>query len=83
MRLTSSERLRSFIGSGGRMSGRTLARCAGVHPSFINHLTAGRRRSCEPQTAQRIAEALGVPLDVLFDPEMSTVTHDADNRHAA
>lgn len=69
MRLHSAERLRSFVGKpedGCKMSQRRLARYAGVHPSFINHLTSGRRRSCDEKTARRIAEALEVPWDILF-----------------
>lgn len=85
MRLVSKERLRSFIGPEPekKMSGRRLARYAGVHPSFIDHLTSGRRRSCEPPTARRIAEALGVPLDVLFEVHMSSGEQTSVNRSAA
>lgn len=73
MRLRSVEVLRAFVGPepDKRMSGRKLARAAGTHPSFINHLTSGREVSCLPQTADRIADALGVPTDVLFE-ERST-----------
>jgi len=68
MRLVSAERLKAFIGPepSKKMSSRTLARYIDKHPSFIDHLTSGRRTSCLPLTAERIAEALGVPLDVLF-----------------
>ncbi|MGG7653552.1 helix-turn-helix domain-containing protein [Kocuria rosea] len=70
MKLRSADLLKAFIGPepDKKMSGRKLARYAGVDPSFINHLTAGRRSSCTPIVAQRIAEALEVPLTVLFDP---------------
>lgn len=70
MQLISAERLRSFVGPEPtkKMSGRRLARSIDVHPSFIDHLLAGRRKTCQPKTAGRIAEALGVPLDVLFVP---------------
>lgn len=76
MRLVSAERLRSFIGEEPekKMSQRRLARYAGKHPSFINHLTSGRRRSCEPRTAELIAEALEVPLEILFVPERTTAS---------
>ena len=68
MRLHSAERLRAFVGPepDKKISQRRLARYAGIHPSFINHLTSGRRHSCEPLTAERIAEAVGVPLGILF-----------------
>lgn len=74
MRLISRERLAAFVGPepDKKMSQRRLARYAGVHPSFINHLTSGRRKSCEPRTAELIAEALEVPLDVLFMPETAS-----------
>lgn len=73
MRLKSQAVLRAFVGDPRKdptkkMSGRRLARYVGVHPSFIDHLLAGRRSSCEPRTGELIAEALGVPLTVLFDP---------------
>lgn len=71
MRLQSTERLRAFVGpeDGKKLSQRQLARYAGVHTSFINHLTSGRRSSCTPKVANRIAEAVGVPLEILFVPE--------------
>lgn len=74
MRLVSKERLLSFVGPEAekKMSQRKLARYAGVHSSFINHLTSGRRKSCEPRTAELIAEALEVPLEVLFVPEAAS-----------
>lgn len=76
MQLVSTERLRSFVGPEPekKMSQRKLARYAGTNPSFINHLTAGRRKSCTPRTAELIAEALEVPLDVLFVPEVASTT---------
>lgn len=72
MKLISAERLRSFVGPepDKKMSGRRLARYIGCHPSFIDHLLSGRRRSCETVTAERIAEALEVPLQILFAPEI-------------
>ena len=51
-----------------KMSQRYLAEKVQVHPSFINHLTSGRRKSCDPRTAESIAEALGVPVSVIFTP---------------
>lgn len=74
MRLQSIELLRAFVGpeANKKMSQRKLARYAGVHDSFINHLTSGRRTSCTPAVARRIAEALEVPLEVLFVPSTSS-----------
>lgn len=75
MQLISAERLRSFVGPEPekKMSGRRLARAIDVHPSFIDHLLSARSRSCKPVTAQRIAEALDVPLDILFVPQAASI----------
>lgn len=74
MRLKNRDLLRAVVGDAPEktMSGRRLARYVDVHPSFIDHLMSGRRSSCKPLTAERIAEALGLPLAVLFDAETST-----------
>lgn len=74
MKLRTAEILRAFVGPGPekKMSARRLARYAEVHPSFIDHLLAGRRRSCEPKTANRIAEALELPVEVLFEVHATT-----------
>lgn len=83
MRLQSTERLRAFVGAepDKKMSQRRLARYAGVTPGFINHLTSGRRSSCTTLVAQRIAEAIEVPLEILFVPETpSTGTTDAKHQ---
>lgn len=85
MKLKSRELLRAIVGPEPekKMSGRRLARCAGVHPSFIDHLLAGRRSSCEPKTAQRIAEALDVPMPLLFDVKKATTEQRPVNNKAA
>lgn len=85
MRLISRQRLRSFVGPepDKKMSGRKLARYADVHPSFVDHLLQGRRQSCTPKVAQRISEALEVPLDVLFVPNVPSSAGQADKAHAA
>lgn len=53
-----------------------LAREAGCSKSFIDHLAVGRKTGASPELAERIAEALSVPLDVLFVPETSTDSGD-------
>lgn len=70
MKVISAERLRSFVGPEPekKMSGRRLARAIGKTPGTVDHLLAGRMKSCEPKTAHRIAEALEVPWDLLFMP---------------
>ncbi|TDH57519.1 XRE family transcriptional regulator [Mycobacterium eburneum] len=69
MKLRSAELLRAFVGPQPekKMSARQLARSVDTHNSFIDHLLSGRRSSCLPVTADRIAQALGVPTDVLFE----------------
>lgn len=73
MKLISADRLRAFVGPepDKKMSGRRLARGIGKHPSYIDHLLQGRCTTANPVTAQRIAETLEVPLDLLFDPKTS------------
>lgn len=88
MQLVSAERLRSFVGDptkdpSKKMSQRKLARYSGTHPSFINHLTAGRKTSCEPRTAELIAEALEVPLDVLFVPQVASIATQSSKEQVA
>lgn len=48
-----------------------LARYAGCSKSFISHLLAGRKSTCTPELACRIAEALEVPVTLLFVPNQS------------
>lgn len=88
MRLSSSERLRTFVYTqedkraildgrpidGRKITQTKLARLAGVSRSFIAHLVSGYRTSCKPETAERISEALGLPVTVLFDPYESSST---------
>src|SRR5690349_15598655 len=56
-----------------------LARYSGCSKGFISHLMAGRRSSCTPELAERIAEALNVPLEVLFEPNVSTDSTSKNN----
>ncbi len=85
MKLRSPQLLRAFVGpeTDKKMSARQLARAVEVHPSFINHLTAGRSASCTPKIADRIAGALGVPTDVLFEERVTSTERRSDNSHAA
>lgn len=70
MRLQSPELLRSLMAR-REMSLGTLARYAGCSKSFVSHLTGGRKKTCTPRLAERIAEALDVPVDLLFVPSTS------------
>ena len=86
MKLKDAEMLRAMIGdplkrNDVKMSGRTLAQRVinpdtgkPIHPSFIDHLLQGRRTSCTPRIAEQIAEALEVPLSVLFVPVAPNVS---------
>lgn len=95
MRLKSVDLLRAFVVTKEDMeayragkpieqkiSQRHLAEKANVHPSFINHLTSGRKKSCEPHTAESIAAALGVPISVIFLPEEPTDKRQTNQRQA-
>lgn len=70
MRLRSPATLRALMGQYKFSLGR-LARYADCSKGFISHLLSGRRSSCTPELASRIAEALNVPLEVLFDANVS------------
>lgn len=85
MKLASAELLRAFVGpeENKKTSGRRLARAAGCHPSFIDHLLAGRKSSCTPVMAQRIAEVLEVPVEVLFVPSIPSVKRRSAAQDAA
>ena len=70
MKLQSPDTLRALMAQRGFSYDR-LARYAGVSKSFVSHLTSGRKTTCKPETAQRIAEALDIPLEILFVPSLS------------
>lgn len=96
MKLTSIERLKTFVvtqedveaARRGRpidprkIPQRELSRRIGAHESLISHLTSGRNRTCKPETAERIAEVLGVDVKVLFDPEEPTGSSEFGNQRA-
>ncbi len=71
MRLTSPETLRALIRQRG-YSYEQLARYAGCSKSFVSHLVSGRKRTCTPKLAARIAEALVVPIEIVFVVSTST-----------
>lgn len=70
MKLRSPETLRALMEQDDFSLGR-LARYAGCHKSFIAHLLAGRRKCCTTKLGLRIAEALDVPVSVLFEVHKS------------
>lgn len=56
-------------------SNRRLAKYADCAPGTIDNLLSGRTRSVnDGRTAELICEALDVPLDVYFVPEISSST---------
>lgn len=67
MTLISADTLRALIAQRG-ISYARLARTVGVSRAFISALTLGKRESCKPETAQRIAHSLGAPTNLLFEP---------------
>lgn len=81
MRLRSPATLRALMEQYHFSLGR-LARYAGCSKGFISHLLSGRRSSCTPELAERIAEALNIPLTVLFEPKVSPSSM-SDDKSAA
>lgn len=75
MKLRSAEILVAFMRQKD-FSMERLARYAGCSKSMISHLTSARKTSCTPELAERLAEALDVPREALFDARTS-----ADSGH--
>lgn len=71
MRLVSGEALRFWMDE-KQVSLQDLALAADVSKGFVSHLTAGRKKTCKPATADAIARRLGVPLVILFVPSISS-----------
>lgn len=65
MRLTSTDTLQALMKQRDFSMAR-LARYAGCSKGFISHLCAGRKRTCTAQLAENLAEALDVPIEILF-----------------
>jgi len=64
-----------------KLSVRSLAKMVGVKHATIGHLRTGYRRNCKTDVANRIAEAVQMPLDFLFVVKPSNVSQ--DGRRAA
>lgn len=77
MRLKNPEMLRLLMQE-HEFSLARLARYAGCSKGFISHLLADRRRTCTTALGSRIAEALEVPVEVLFDVKVSPTAGRAD-----
>ncbi|MBO9522335.1 MAG: helix-turn-helix transcriptional regulator [Nocardioidaceae bacterium] len=79
MKLRSAEILVAFMRQ-KEFSMERLARYAGCSKSMISHLTSGRKSSCSPALAERIAEALDIPTEALFDLRASAISGHNDRR---
>ena len=65
-------------------SNRRLAKYAEVAPGTIDNLVTGRTRSLNNgRAAVLICEALDVPIDVYFLPEISSKTYRNSKQHLA
>lgn len=53
---------------------RSLADAAGVAKSPIQRMVEGKQRACAPDTARRIAAALGVEAETLFKPRTAVAS---------
>jgi hypothetical protein len=65
MKLVSADLLEAFMKQRSFTPAR-LARYAECHRSFIGYLLSGKKSTCSRQLAELIAEALDVPVTVLF-----------------
>ena len=65
-----ADELQSLLRAQGRRKDWLAAR-AGLHPSMVSHLIA-RRRTASASVAERMAEALQVPVFLLFDVSART-----------
>lgn len=81
MRLRSPDTLRALMKQSSLSLG-DLAELSGCSKGFISHLLSGRRSSCKPGLADRIAKSLHVPTEVLFEARVSTTSTPGDNRKA-
>lgn len=70
MRLRSGSLLRELMNT-KHLSNADVALHAKCGRTFISALVNGRRTSCTPTLASRIAERLEVPVEVLFVPKAS------------
>lgn len=73
MELRSKELLVEFMRSHDNMTCVELARAAGVSKQFISRLRRGHDKTMKPETAERIARGLKIPLAALFVEKVSPV----------
>ena len=82
MKLRSGATLRALMDQNSK-SLADVARYADCERSFIWKLTSGRKNTLKPERAERIADLLNVPLDVLFDPIKPTSGVENDHRRTS
>ncbi len=82
MTLTSAETLRALMRQKD-FTGARLARYAGCSRQFIHQLLSEQKKSMTPKVAENIAEALDVPLSVLFLPSVASPQAQNVKRRAA
>lgn len=70
MRVTSQATLRALMEQRNFSMAR-LGRYAGCSKSFIHQLSNGTKKTCTAQLGARIAEALEVPVEIIFVVEES------------
>lgn len=73
MKLRSAAILKAFMDQ-KNFSVQRLATYSGCSKGFIGHLRTGHKTSCTEKLAKNIAEALDVPLEVLFERRVSAVS---------
>lgn len=66
-----------------KLTGRALARKAGLKPAIVGHLLSGRRSTCSLETARKLEEALDCPSGFLFVPSLSSVADSNRQRRAS
>jgi transcriptional regulator with XRE-family HTH domain len=77
MEITHPPTLKALIRQRG-LTYAALGAQVGCTAPFLCHLAQGRRKGATPELAERIAEALEVPVDVLFVPR---ATADGGSSH--
>lgn len=83
MKLIDRKRLAKIMAIQG-VSNRQLAKAAGWKShSYMNRLISGEVATLEPEHAVRIARHLGVGVDDLFMPRLSTDASQSGKRGAA
>lgn len=75
VQLISSDALRTYM-QFRALTVRKLAKAAGCSPATVGHLRSGARKTCQPQTARAIAEALGAPVEALFVARLSNISRE-------